>query len=39
MIPAGVRIYVCTQPVAIRYGFDRLAQSRRWSGRGPARSR
>ena len=26
MIAAGVRIFVCTQPVDMRYGFDRLAQ-------------
>lgn len=26
MIPAGVRIFVCTDPVDMRYGFDRLAQ-------------
>lgn len=26
MIPAGVRIFVCTQPVDMRLGFDRLAQ-------------
>ncbi len=26
MIPAGVRIFVCTEPVDTRYGFDRLAQ-------------
>ena len=26
MIPSGVRIFVCTQPVDMRYGFDRLAQ-------------
>ena len=26
MIPAGVRIFVCTEPVDMRYGFDRLAQ-------------
>ena len=26
MIPAGVRIFVCTQPVDMRFGFDRLAQ-------------
>jgi transposase len=26
VIPAGVRIFVCTQPVDMRYGFDRLAQ-------------
>ena len=26
MIPAGVRIFICTQPVDMRYGFDRLAQ-------------
>lgn len=25
MIPAGVRIFVCTEPVDMRYGFDRLA--------------
>jgi transposase len=26
LIPAGVRIFVCTQAVDMRYGFDRLAQ-------------
>lgn len=26
MIPSGVRIFVCPQPVDMRYGFDRLAQ-------------
>jgi len=26
MIPTGVRIFVCTAPVDMRYGFDRLAQ-------------
>ena len=26
MIPPHVRIFVCTQPVDMRYGFDRLAQ-------------
>lgn len=26
MIPSGIRIFVCTQPVDMRYGFDRLAQ-------------
>jgi transposase len=26
VIPAGVRVFVCTQPVDMRYGFDRLAQ-------------
>ena len=26
MIPPGVRIFVCVQPVDMRYGFDRLAQ-------------
>lgn len=25
MIPPGVRIFVCTEPVDMRYGFDRLA--------------
>jgi transposase len=25
MIPAAVRILVCTEPVDMRYGFDRLA--------------
>ena len=25
MIPTGVRIFVCTEPVGMRYGFDRLA--------------
>ena len=26
MIPPGIRIFVCTQPVDMRYGFDRLVQ-------------
>ena len=26
MIPAQVNIYVCTEPVDMRYGFDRLLQ-------------
>jgi transposase len=26
VIPAGVRIFVCTEAVDMRYGFDRLAQ-------------
>lgn len=26
MIPAAVRIFVCTEPVDMRYGFDRLVQ-------------
>jgi transposase len=26
VIPAGVRIFVCTAPVDMRFGFDRLAQ-------------
>jgi transposase len=25
MIPTAVRIFVCTEPVDMRYGFDRLA--------------
>ena len=29
MIPAGVRIFVCTEPVDMRRGFDRLAQTAR----------
>jgi transposase len=29
MIPAGVRIFVCTAAVDLRYGFDRLAQTAR----------
>ena len=29
MIPAGVRIFVCTEPVDMRHGFDRLAQTAR----------
>jgi transposase len=27
VIPAGVRIFVCTEPVDMRRGFDRLAQT------------
>jgi transposase len=26
VIPAGVRIFVCMEPVDMRFGFDRLAQ-------------
>jgi transposase len=29
MIPSGVRIFVCTEPVDMRQGFDRLAQAAR----------
>ena len=29
MIPGGVRIFVCTAPVDLRFGFDRLAQRAR----------
>lgn len=29
MIPAGVRIFVCTEAVDMRQGFDRLAQRAR----------
>lgn len=29
MIPAGVRIFVCTEPIDMRYGFDRLAAAAR----------
>lgn len=29
MIPGGVRIFVCTEPVDLRHGFDRLAQTAR----------
>lgn len=29
MIPGGVRIFVCTEPVDMRYGFDRLAAAAR----------
>ena len=29
MIPSGVRIFVCTAPVDLRHGFDRLAQTAR----------
>jgi len=27
MIPVAVRILVCTEPVDMRYGFDRLAST------------
>lgn len=27
MIPAGVRIFVCTEPLDMRQGFDRLAHT------------
>lgn len=29
MMPAGVRVFVCTVPVDLRFGFDRLAQTAR----------
>lgn len=29
MIPSGVRIFVCLEPVDMRQGFDRLAQTAR----------
>jgi transposase len=29
MIPVGVRIFVCTEPIDMRYGFDRLAATAR----------
>jgi transposase len=29
MIPGGIRIFVCTQPVDMRLGFDRLAATAR----------
>lgn len=29
MIPAGVRIFVCTEPIDMRYGMDRLAAAAR----------
>jgi putative SOS response-associated peptidase YedK len=29
VIPGGVRIFVCTAPVDLRHGFDRLAQTAR----------
>ena len=32
MIPGGVRIFVCTAPVDLRHGFDRLAQTARDRG-------
>lgn len=36
MIPADVRIFLCTEPVDMRYGFDRLAQlARERVGRDP----
>lgn len=36
MIPAGVRIFVCTDPIDMRYGFDRLAaQARSCAGQDP----
>jgi transposase len=36
MIPASVRIFVCTEPVDMRFGFDRLSQvAREKLGRDP----
>jgi transposase len=36
MIPTAVRIFLCTQPVDMRFGFDRLAQvARERVGRDP----
>jgi transposase len=32
MIPGGVRIFVCTEPVDMRRGFDRLTQTARERG-------
>ena len=29
MIPAGVRIFVCTEPIDMRQGFDRMALAAR----------
>lgn len=29
MIPTGVRIYLCTEPVDMRHGFDRMTQTAR----------
>ena len=29
MIPPGVRIFVCTEPIDMRQGFDRMAQTAR----------
>ena len=29
MIPSGVRIFLCTEPVDMRHGFDRMAQTAR----------
>lgn len=36
MIPAGVRVFLCVEPVDMRLGFDRLAQvARERVGRDP----
>jgi transposase len=36
MLPAEVRIYVCTEPIDMRYGFDRLvAAVRERAGQDP----
>ena len=36
MIPSGVRIFLCMEPVDMRFGFDRLAQiARERVGRDP----
>ena len=29
MIPTGVRIFLCTEPVDMRHGFDRMTQTAR----------
>jgi transposase len=29
VIPAGLRIFLCTEPVDMRHGFDRMAQTAR----------
>jgi transposase len=29
VIPSGVRIFLCTEPVDMRHGFDRMAQTAR----------
>ncbi len=29
MIPTGERIFLCTEPIDMRHGFDRMAQAAR----------
>jgi hypothetical protein len=35
VIPTGVRIFLCPEPVEMRYGFDRMTQTARGWGQDP----